>query len=42
VLRQGEEADLGVTIAEDLMKKLGIDKADLIESAYVDLLESKP
>jgi predicted adenylyl cyclase CyaB len=39
VLRQGEDAESGAAIAEDLMEKLGIDKADLIEQAYVDLLE---
>ena len=41
VLRQGEEADLGIAIAKDLMKKLGIYKQDLIEPAYVDLLEKR-
>ncbi len=38
VLKHGENADYGAAIAEDLMKKLGIDKRDLVESAYVDLL----
>ncbi|UCE65282.1 MAG: class IV adenylate cyclase [Candidatus Zixiibacteriota bacterium] len=41
VLNQGEKAELGVAIAEDLMKKLGIDNQDLIEPAYVDLLEKR-
>jgi predicted adenylyl cyclase CyaB len=39
VLIQGENAESGAAIAEDLMIKLGIGKTDLIESAYVDLLE---
>ncbi|UCC78835.1 MAG: class IV adenylate cyclase [Candidatus Zixiibacteriota bacterium] len=41
VLRQGEDTDSGVAIAEDLMKKLGIVRQDLIEQAYVDLLEER-
>lgn len=41
VLRQGEKEESGAAIAEDLMEKLGIDKSDLIEHAYVDLLEKK-
>lgn len=41
VLREGEEAESGAAIAEDLMKKLEIDKGDLIEHAYVDLLEER-
>jgi predicted adenylyl cyclase CyaB len=39
MLRQGENAESGAAIAEDLMIKLRIGKIDLIESAYVDLLE---
>ena len=31
----------GQAIAEDLMSKLGIEKADLLEGAYLDLMESK-
>ena len=41
VLRDGEDAASGSAIAEDLMTKLGINKSDLIEQAYVDLLEKK-
>ena len=40
VLAQGETLEQGATIAEDLMAKLDIGKEDLIESAYVDLLEN--
>jgi len=39
VLRDGEDAASGAAIAEDLMTKLGIDKSDLINQAYIDLLE---
>jgi predicted adenylyl cyclase CyaB len=31
----------GQAIAEDLMSKLGIEKADLLEGAYMDLMESR-
>jgi predicted adenylyl cyclase CyaB len=31
----------GQAIAEDLMSKLGIEKDDLLEGAYMDLMESK-
>lgn len=31
----------GQAIAEDLMSKLGVDKADLLEGAYMDLIEKK-
>lgn len=41
VLRQGEDTESGTAIAEDLMKKLEIDKGDLIKQAYVDLLEER-
>ena len=39
VLRDGQSDDEGQTIANDLMKKLGIEPTDLIEGAYMDLLE---
>lgn len=42
VLREGEDVASGAAIAEDLMSKLGITKSELIQQAYVDLLESKP
>lgn len=31
----------GQAIAEDLMEKLGIEKGDLLEGAYMDLMENK-
>ena len=31
----------GQAIAEDLMYKLGIEKGDLLEGAYMDLIENK-
>ena len=42
VLGQGEDAESGTAIAKDLMNKLGIKNSDLIEQAYVDLLENIP
>ena len=39
VLRDDQSDDEGQAIANDLMKKLGIDPADLIKGAYMDLLE---
>jgi predicted adenylyl cyclase CyaB len=39
VLRNGQSDDEGQTMANDLMKKLGIEPTDLIEGAYMDLLE---
>ena len=38
VLRDGESAEEGVREAEDLMKRLGVKAADLLDRAYVDLL----
>jgi predicted adenylyl cyclase CyaB len=38
VLKDGEGAERGEVIAEDLMEKLGILPDQLIEGAYVDLL----
>ncbi len=40
VLRDGQSDREGQAIADDLMKKLGIASADLIEGAYMDLLEN--
>lgn len=39
VLRDDQSDDEGQAIANDLMKKLGIESTDLIEGAYMDLLE---
>ena len=39
VLRDDQSDAEGQTIANDLMKKLGIEPTDLIEGAYMDLLE---
>jgi predicted adenylyl cyclase CyaB len=40
VLRADQSDADGQAIADDLMKKLGIEPTDLIEGAYMDLLES--
>jgi predicted adenylyl cyclase CyaB len=39
VLRPDQTDEQGQAIAEDLMRKLGIRKADLIEGAYMDLMD---
>lgn len=39
VLRPGQTDAEGQAIAEDLMHKLGIQESDLIETAYMDMLE---
>ena len=39
VLRDDQSDNEGQAIANDLMKKLGIESSDLIEGAYMDLLE---
>lgn len=41
VLADGEPAETGEAIAQDLMEKLGILPDQLIEGAYIDLLTSK-
>jgi predicted adenylyl cyclase CyaB len=41
VLRDGQTDNEGQAIAEDLMRRLGIEPADLLERAYMDLLEQK-
>ncbi|MGC8856455.1 MAG: class IV adenylate cyclase [Anaerolineae bacterium] len=41
VLRPGQSEWEGQVIAEDLMRKLGVQAADLIEGAYMDLLETR-
>jgi predicted adenylyl cyclase CyaB len=39
VLEEGEPADIGVREARALMEKLGVSPSDLVEGAYVDLLQ---
>jgi predicted adenylyl cyclase CyaB len=42
VVLRPEQSDLeGQVIAQDLMKRLGVQEADLLEGAYMDLLEGK-
>ncbi|MDP8207504.1 MAG: class IV adenylate cyclase [Candidatus Electryonea clarkiae] len=41
VLEPGEKNDYSIKIAEELMTNLEINHQDLVESAYVDLLENK-
>ena len=41
VLRDGESAEYGKKIAEDLMSKLEIDRSELLSGAYVDMLLDK-
>jgi len=41
VLREGESAQAGVREAEDLMRRLGVQPAQLVERAYIDLLAEK-
>jgi predicted adenylyl cyclase CyaB len=41
VLRDGQTDSEGQVIAEDLMRRLGIAPADLLDRAYMDLLEQK-
>ena len=38
VLKDGEASDAGVEEAHGLMAKLGVDRSQLLEEAYVDLL----
>jgi predicted adenylyl cyclase CyaB len=40
VMGEGQSDAEGRTIAEDLMSRLGVDRGDLLEGAYMDLLES--
>lgn len=40
VLREGQGDAEGEAIAEDLMTSLGVKRADLIEGAYMDMIES--
>ncbi len=41
VLRPGQADAEGQAIAEDLMTKLGVEQSDLVEGAYMDLLEQR-
>jgi predicted adenylyl cyclase CyaB len=41
VLRDGQTDAEGQSIAEDLMRRLGVRKEDLLEGAYMDLLEKR-
>ena len=40
VMREGQSDAEGQSIAEDLMRMLGVERTDLLEGAYMDLLES--
>ena len=42
VMQEGQSDAEGQAIAEGLMASLGIEKSDLLEGAYMDLLESSP
>ena len=39
VLDQGESVERGERVAREIMAKLGIEEADLVRGAYIDLLE---
>lgn len=39
LLKDGQTLEEGEKIATDLMEQLGVDKSDLIEGAYRDLLQ---
>jgi predicted adenylyl cyclase CyaB len=39
VMQEGQGDDEGQTIAEGLMASLGVERSDLLEGAYMDLLE---
>jgi predicted adenylyl cyclase CyaB len=41
VMREGQSDAEGQAIAEDLMAHLGVERSDLVEGAYMDLLESR-
>ena len=41
VLEPGESEESGERTARDLMSKLGIQKSDLVDGAYIDLIESR-
>lgn len=41
VLDESETPEQGIAIAEDLLEKLGIERQELVDQAYVDLLNAK-
>ena len=41
VLKPRQTARQGLTIAQGLMRELRINKSDLLEQAYMDMLEKK-
>ncbi|XP_072559335.1 uncharacterized protein [Paramormyrops kingsleyae] len=41
VMKEGQNAEEGETIAQQLMEHLGVEKDDLIVGAYMDLLQKK-
>ena len=41
VMAEGEPAESGVTVAHDLLAKLGVAPSQLIERAYVDLINER-
>ena len=40
-MKENQSAMEGEQIARDLMSKLGVEEADLIKGAYIDLLSSQ-
>lgn len=42
VMREGQSDAEGQEIAEDLMTSLGVERSDLIDGAYMDLIEKRP
>ncbi len=42
VLAEGEPNEAGVSVAHELLEKLGISPQQLVEEAYVDLLAKLP
>jgi predicted adenylyl cyclase CyaB len=40
VMKPGQSDAEGQAVAEDLMRKLGIDSADLLDGAYMDMIET--
>jgi predicted adenylyl cyclase CyaB len=40
MMREGQSDIEGQAIAEDLMSRLGVEKSDLLQGAYMDLLET--
>ena len=40
-MKENQSATEGEEIAKDLMSKLGVEEADLIKGAYIDLLSSQ-